>query len=278
MKRVQNHSFFEKIDTEEKAYFLGLIYADGCHYIPKQATASVSVSISLQEQDKYILEHLNSLIYLNNPKPLEFRKKRKENHQNQFTFITHSRKISKDLISLGVPPRKSRILKFPTEEQVPSYLIHHFIRGYFDGDGSIYLSTKRKNRKNQSLAFRCSICGTNNFSSTLKNILDKLNISSVMELHNNSFILRIIGNRNCEKFGDWIYKESSLFLERKHIKFNLLKETILNIDKDKLNVIISAGEFTQKEFCMKIQKSRAFVYKQVKKGISHQELYDKYSK
>ena len=43
-----------------------------------------------------------------------------------------------DLNKLGVVERKSLILTFPTEQQVPKHLMPHFIRGYFDGDGSVY--------------------------------------------------------------------------------------------------------------------------------------------
>lgn len=49
-----------------------------------------------------------------------------------------SQKTVDDLKQLGCIERKSLILKFPTEEQVPFDLLHHFIRGYFDGDGSIF--------------------------------------------------------------------------------------------------------------------------------------------
>lgn len=62
-----NDSFFEKIDTEEKAYFLGLFYADGCNYINGNASR---VALSLQEDDKKILEIFNNFIYPNEDRPL----------------------------------------------------------------------------------------------------------------------------------------------------------------------------------------------------------------
>ena len=47
-----------------------------------------------------------------------------------------------DLIKQGCVPNKSLILTFPNKYQVPKNLINHFIRGYFDGDGSIYEYSK----------------------------------------------------------------------------------------------------------------------------------------
>lgn len=273
MKRLQDHNFFEKINTEEKAYFLGLIYADGNLYMSKRAN-SIEVSISLQEGDKHILEKLQSLIYIDNPKPLEFVKKRKEHHKNQYKFITHSRKIFDDLLKLGLSPRKSRILKFPTESQVPHYLLRHFIRGYFDGDGSIYLQKPSK-KSTDFPCYRCSVCGTEHFSTELRKLLSK-ELSSIIEKHNNSFILRILGSRSSFQFLNWLYSESSVYLTRKFNRFQDLILLMKKIEENKKHIQISIGKFSQKEFCTLIGKSRGFVYKKNKVGISYQELFDKY--
>lgn len=46
-----------------------------------------------------------------------------------------------DLSKHGCVPNKSLILKFPTT--LPNELVNDFIRGYFDGDGSVYINNKR---------------------------------------------------------------------------------------------------------------------------------------
>lgn len=51
-----NTSFFEKIDSEEKAYFLGIFYADGCNMYPKY------ISLALQKRDENILYKLKNII------------------------------------------------------------------------------------------------------------------------------------------------------------------------------------------------------------------------
>jgi len=127
-----NDNYFDVIDTEEKAYFLGLLYADGCNLFDKNNNVT---TISLQEKDVKILERFNYEI--KSDRPLEFMYKNNDNHQNQYRLTMCSEQISTNLSLLGCTPRKSLTLKFPTEEQVPNHLIQHFIRGYFDGDGCI---------------------------------------------------------------------------------------------------------------------------------------------
>lgn len=129
--------FFDNIDTEEKAYVLGLLYADGNNNEERN-----SISLGLKETDKEILEKITALIQPT--KPLQYvdvscsrKKEGFENSQNQCRMVIASKHISHRLVKLGCGKAKTHILTFPTKEQVPSHLIRHFIRGYFDGDGSI---------------------------------------------------------------------------------------------------------------------------------------------
>lgn len=130
-----NESFFEKIDTHEKAYFLGLLYADGNVNINKKNSKS-AVQISLKNEDKYILETLKEKMNFGG---------KLYNDRNKYTkLIVNSIKICNDVQKLGLEPRKSFTLKFPTENQVPLRFINSFILGVFDGDGCISLCKKNK--------------------------------------------------------------------------------------------------------------------------------------
>lgn len=60
MTYITNNTYFDNIDTEDKAYFLGLIYADGCNDIPNNR-----LIITLIHTDGYLLERLNSLVNIN---------------------------------------------------------------------------------------------------------------------------------------------------------------------------------------------------------------------
>lgn len=87
-KYTFNKNYFEKIDSEDKAYFLGLLYADGCN--STSATQNhASIVLNLQEGDKEILEKF--MKYINSNKPLLYRPKQ-ENHNPQYRFVINSKK------------------------------------------------------------------------------------------------------------------------------------------------------------------------------------------
>jgi intein/homing endonuclease len=131
-----NENIFEYIDTEEKAYWLGFIYADG--YIGLKTN---DFELSLQEKDFKHLTNFKNFIKLETN--LAYRIKTKS-----YRLSFRNKIFKKNMINLGVVPNKSLILEFPKEKQVPNKFLYSFIRGYFDGDGSIH---KIKNANNYSV-------------------------------------------------------------------------------------------------------------------------------
>ena len=113
--------FFDVINEEEKAYFLGLLYSDGNIHTKYNA-----IVLKLQKRDKEILSKLSHLI-LGKEKLLV--------SENNYVLQFSSQHIKQRLIEIGCHPNKTFTLIFP---DLPSNMIQHFIRGYFDGDGSIY--------------------------------------------------------------------------------------------------------------------------------------------
>lgn len=212
-----DEAFFDVIDTEEKAYFLGLLYADGCN-----ATNRNAVILSLKEDDKEILEKLNSL--LQPKKPLGYTK------SGQTTLLISNKHISQRLIELGCHRAKTYTLVFPSGKQVPKHLIRHFVRGYFDGDG--WVGKK-------------SICvvATLDFCNSLAEILkEQFNINCYIrarhpERKNNIRMLEL-NNKSARTFLEWIYKGSNIHLQRKYERYlkqmdydNSIKETrVCSID------------------------------------------------
>ena len=204
--------FFDDINTEEKAYILGLLYADGWNQTERN-----SVSLSLKEADKEILDKVTSLIQPTKPlKYINTSNQRKnlgfENSQNQYRLIIANKHISQRLVELGCGKAKTHNLTFPTEEQVPSHLIRHFVRGYFDGDGSV------SGDKQKQFCF----VGTIDFLLPLQQILVKeLNFSKTKldrrhkDIDNNIRSLRYCGVNQCITFRDWLYKDATIYLERK---------------------------------------------------------------
>ena len=200
-----DETFFDVIDTEEKAYFLGFLYADGCN-----ATNRNAVILSLKEDDKEILEILNNLLQSN--KPLQYVEFKATNSSNQYRLVIANKHISQKLVELGCGKAKTHNLIFPTEEQVPSHLIGHFVRGYFDGDGSV------SGDKQKQFCF----VGTIDFLLPLQQILVKeLNFSKTKldrrhkDIDNNIRSLRYCGVNQCITFREWLYKDATIYLERK---------------------------------------------------------------
>jgi intein-encoded DNA endonuclease-like protein len=192
--------FFSNIDNEKKAYILGLWYADGNNYRKEK----YKVSLVLHKNDKCLLEEVNEII--SSTRPLQ--------ESNNTVVLNISGKIISDqLLILGCIPRKSLILQFPTEEQVPNNLLPHFIRGYFDGDGCI-----TRSRKSQ-----VTMLGTQQFLISLQAFLVEFGIrSSLYSLKNSSiYNLGIYSSGSISLFKNLIYSNSTIKMERKYNKFLL---------------------------------------------------------
>ena len=135
--------------------------------------------------------------------------------KNQYRLVIANKHISERLVELGCGKAKTHNLTFPTEDQVSSYLIRHFVRGYFDGDGCISGAVKK-----------VDIVGTEKFLKTVQVILLKeigIKESKLNRRHNEREdeirCLQICGRHQVDKFKDFIYKDATVFLSRKKDKF-----------------------------------------------------------
>lgn len=185
--------FNEKLHTENTYYLLGYLFADG--YVNESKG-----SINITSKDKEILEKISPII---GDVPI------KENSKGCYYIQWYSKKHIKELNLLGCSSGKSLTLTFPTK--LKSELINHFIRGYFDGDGSIGIYN-RKDRPSKVL--KVSIAGTFDFLDTLKRKVDYR--GSLRKLKNSSiYILEYSGNVSAANFCQYIYKDSTVKMERK---------------------------------------------------------------
>lgn len=203
-----NEHYFDSIDTPNKAYIIGLLYADGCVY--KETNM---VTISLQEQDKSILDKINKEIGSNRPLRLIRYHDKNPNWSNQYQLSINSSYIIDKLIQLGVVPNKSLKIKFPMWLKEDLYF--HFLRGYIDGDGCIV-----KNEK------RVGLVGTDDFCQYISEYLyNKLNIHcsiSVCHKRVDSPVrdLRVSGSKQVKVLLDELYKNADMYIDR---KYNLYK-------------------------------------------------------
>lgn len=119
-------NYFKEINTSNKAYILGFIYADGCN-------TRKGLQIGISEEDIEVLNFIKQEVNISTP--LRFIPKAKNTWKNKWELVCSSVELSNQLTLLGSPPAKSLILKFP--HFLNNDLLPHFIRGFFDGDGSI---------------------------------------------------------------------------------------------------------------------------------------------
>lgn len=203
-----NEYYFDDIDTPNKAYILGFLYADGSN-----TPAKCTVSMSLQEEDVYILERIRNEI--GSERILEFLDYSNKhdggyNYKNQYRLLMFSKHMCHALIDKGMPQNKSLILKWPTF--LPDDLYPHFLRGYIDGDGYI---------QPHKWEHCVSILGTYDFCSKAKDYIEsKLNIKCRLDdapCHNGiTTYLYIRYKDQVKQFLDWTYKDADLKLERKY--------------------------------------------------------------
>jgi hypothetical protein len=212
-----NHNAFNKIDNEQGAYFLGLLYADGYNQHDKG-----NVMLELIEKDKDILEEFNK--FLGSNRPL-YEIKNIENEQRRYRLSFTSMSICYDLANYGCMQNKTFKIKFP--DFLDSNLSIHFIRGYFDGDGSIvnYFFNKDTYR---CFAPHVSIAGNDSFILGMKNFIDDLFPSMKAKIIKDKRVtsisyLRIHSLKNVIVFLDLIYYNASVYFNRKHEVYRKLK-------------------------------------------------------
>lgn len=228
-KFTLNQDYFSEIKTENQAYWLGYLYADGTIINRKRIINNKEYHqymVVLTSVDKDII----SKFLLNvgcNKLPAKYKNKSGFYTKEEYyaAFLT-SEKMFKDLEKLGCFEKKSLKLKFPNF--LDKSLISHFIRGYFDGDGSIYLTrTKAKTSKNCIRVYNkpaIHICGTLEFLSGLIDYLPFLNntktvIKKEKRRLSNTYYLRFDGYQRVINFYNLFYKDSNIYLDRKMSKF-----------------------------------------------------------
>jgi hypothetical protein len=204
-----NENYFENIDTEDKAYWLGFLYADGCVYF-KQNIKCV-LRIKLKNTEKYHIDLFNKCLNSNHPikskKGYILKNNKKYNFESVEVSISNV-KIVKDLINHGCMPNKTFKLEFPNLDEK---LMKHFIRGYFDGDGCI---CKRKDTNN---SYCISIIGNENFTKSLQKYLcKKFNSDKIYNYKNGNIkVVTIMNNKECIDFKNFIYENATIYLDRK---------------------------------------------------------------
>jgi hypothetical protein len=202
-----NEDYFEVIDTPEKAYILGLMYADG---------SVTKDGFYLKMKDEDILLKVKTALDAEQPVKIA-----KNGNYEAYLLSICSQKLSKSLIKQGCFINKTYTLSFP---DIHTSLISHFIRGFFDGDGHLgitsNISTCKVDFTSASVDFLKSVRIIISKFSKTNGSLRKENGKS------NAWHLRFSGVQVNDVL-NWIYKDASIFMKRKHDKFLIYKSVHL---------------------------------------------------
>lgn len=165
--KTKNEKFFKRWSSE-MAYVLGFILADGSLIISRRGAKYIEIETIDGDLLNSIKEKINSNLKIGE-------RKRNKKWKKAYRLQIGSKEIFNDLLKLGIKPRKTG---FETMPKVPMDYLRDFIRGYFDGDGSIWMGYTHKNRSHSTLALSLVfISKSNKLLSQLKRILkNKLKI------------------------------------------------------------------------------------------------------
>lgn len=202
-----NEEYFKSIDSEAKAYLLGFIYADGCVFNSK---GTQGFRVQIKASDFAVLQFMQQ--QLETDYPICYIK-RHDRAEDQVSLTVTNRYLTQQLIALGCVPRKSKTLMFPS---ICDDLIPHFLRGYYDGDGS--LGSSHKHYVHPSL----SICLSQNFGETLSEVIRTLNIKSRFYPCRNIWKVTL-QRKHALRFLDYIYSFNTFCLERKFSRYQFFK-------------------------------------------------------
>lgn len=257
-------NYFNAIDTPEKAYILGILYADGCN-----STEMRTISLTLKEEDLNILLKIKS--NMNFPQEIKFLKRSAEKNntgyqrKDMYKLVVTDKQISEDLVKWGCVKAKTFKLKFPFFLQ--KSLIRHFIRGVFDGDGCINKCTAKGN---EWASYSFSIVGTDSLLSGIATHLSEvLNIKNPPKgridrsrkySSKEIVVLYIRGLNNLYKLMTYLYEDSTIHLERKYTywKNNVYEDFLTKNKHGKKIKAVSVIDGSIKEFLSIQEASKYF--------------------
>lgn len=203
-KYTLNEDYFKEINTENKAYILGFIAADG--YVHHHG-----VTIKINKKDKDVLDFIKK--ELNHNSPL------KEITEDRIVLNICSTILSKDLGNFGLFSNKTQSLEFP--KMIPSNLYRHFIRGFFDGDGCVAYRKYKDGRT--KLGILVNFVGTNSMISSINEIVNSETFIGLknITLHTKSpvYYLQYQGSKQVKTFYNYLYANYTFCLQRKLEKF-----------------------------------------------------------
>lgn len=205
-----NKNAFNDLAREETAYWLGFIFADG--HVHNRRRLQINLAI----KDKELVVRLQSFLKTESP---VFEVLNIEYPQVRFSVSDFD--IGKRLCELGMEDKDFRVIT----SAIPRTSLSHFIRGFFDGDGSVNKRIAGKYREAVSFVGSCQ------FMSWLRDtlaIMAETNPKRKIQKNSKSdvYYLTFCGRKQCLKVHDFLYKNATIYLERKKQTFDTYLQTV----------------------------------------------------
>jgi hypothetical protein len=199
--------YFDIIDCQEKAYWLGFFAADGYNHRDKGC-----IEFRLHKQDRDILEKFKSCIKANNPIGL---------YKNTYCNLSlYSQHLCDKLAEYGLGQAKTYTLQLPKLE---NSLMQHFIRGYYDGDGCFSVINRNDRKNPNSKIYQFNITGMEAPLSIIQQyIVDNANVVKNSLKKRKSTVAVTIhysGRLVCKRILDYLYNNATIYLQRKYDKY-----------------------------------------------------------
>lgn len=204
-----NRNSFKEILTEEDAYWLGFITADG--YLNEDRHF---LNIKLAEKD---YDHLVKFCNYMQANPNDFIIKDMGASGNLVFSVTfNSIDIENNLKQYNIKQAKSTK---ETYYHLPKNLIRHYIRGIFDGDGGFSTNHKKE------VIDRMQIVGSLDILINIKKEIEEnvINVNPINIKQGNLYVLLISGYDKIYKISEWLYKDINIYLDRKYEQYNRLR-------------------------------------------------------
>lgn len=213
-----NESFFDKW-TEESAYILGFWYADGSINLHYNKSGNYDKVFRICNTDKQIMDNISAILNVS----YSVGKPKNAKHKIYYIIFIVSNKIFDFCYSFIKSTDKTNNIKWP---KIPDQYMNHFIRGFFDGDGSVYIKNYKNRHGNNIKNLSSSFAGSKNSDEFLIDLNQYLANKALVSIKNityysktkkeNSGNAKIIFNQyDTMLLCEWMYKDATIFMKRK---------------------------------------------------------------
>lgn len=201
-----DQTFFDVVDSEEKAYWLGFLTADG-------TIEADSIRVCLAAKDR--LHLVKFLSAIQSEHPIGDRITTLDGKEFPGVEVhVGSQKLSGGIQALGVTPRKS--FSATPSSNVPEHLLPHYWRGVIDGDGSFVAGVNKRSGRSK---WSVQACGTKAITQGFVDWVCSFATTGAEPKPrggNGTFVVKINGNRLSKRIAEELYRDAHVWLDRKH--------------------------------------------------------------